>query len=372
MQIVLIPSSSELVGVAVHVLNLARLLRDNNLSVAVACPTDGWLADQLRQEGIPFQVIHISYKPLYFLPSNLMLFQFLRKQDSLRVVHLHGRFPLFVSLLSTIALKNLQFVVTVHQFCETGSAGVFRWKIRLETFIMKHLIKKICCVSESLKKEVIIRLGSQHANKVFLMRNWIYHVCQSPLESEARIDNVRGCLRITAVGRLSHEKGVDLLVDAIHILKNKGFRVTCDIYGEGPERAKLDTLINKYSLDTYVRLQGTSDRIRCLLSQYDLLVVPSRMESFGIVVLEAYDAKIPVIASNVPGLNEIVQDKKTGLLFESNNAECLSQKIIDIISDSELRDSLIMQGKEFVNGYFTSSDLLRQYCQFYGIQYEKP
>ncbi|MHB8117598.1 MAG: glycosyltransferase family 4 protein [Methanothrix sp.] len=370
MQVAMIPSSAELVGVAVHVLNLARLLRDNQLPLIVVCPTEGWLADQLRMEGISYQVLHIYYKPLYFLYSSFVLFKFLKRKESLQVVHLHGRFPLFVSLLSMIMLKNLQFVVTVHQFCGTGESGLFGWKTRLETFFLRYLIEKICCVSEALKEEILERIGSQHTDKVFVIRNWISHICGSAIKKEAHISDVKDCLRIVAVGRLSQEKGFDVLVDAIYILKMKGFSVTCDIYGDGPERAKLASSINKHSLDTYVKLQGTSNKVRYRLSQYDLLVIPSRQESFGIVVLEAYDAMVPVVASNIPGLNEIVQNEKTGLLFMPNNANSLSQQIIRLISDSKLKNSLIMQGNVFVKDFFPTKNLFRQYCQFYGVQYE--
>lgn len=369
MKVVLIPSSVEPVGVAVHVLNLARLLRAINLLGIVICPGEGWLSEQLRQEGIRYEILPLSYKPLSFLRSNLVLFQFLKKKKTIQIVHLHGRFPLFVSLLSMLTLKHLEFVVTVHQFCAAGKGGLFGWKNRLETLIWRYLVKRISCVSEALKEEVTKRLGSRFSSKVVVIRNWI-----QPIENydvsrlDAHLDSQEKTFKIVAIGRLAKEKGFDILIDAIRILIERGVKARCDIFGEGPERAKLASQISKYGLNSIVQLKGVHDNVRRLLPLYDLLVVPSRTESFGIVVLEAYDAGIPVIASDIPGVKEIVQDGKTGLLFTPCDSESLAQKIICLINSPELLNSIVRQGKELVKHYLPDEKLIIQYLKFYGFQ----
>lgn len=372
-QIIIIPSSVELVGVSTHVLNLARFLNEKNLLSAVVCPAEGWLSERLRQEGLPYHVIYISYKPLDFLRSNFTLFQFLRKKKTLCVVHLHGRFPCFVSLLSMVMLKQLRFVVTVHQFCGTAIAGFLGWKNRLEVFIWKYLIDRICCVSEDLKKETINRLGGRGLSKLFVIRNWIHPVdCYDTVKAETWTYKKEGYLKIVALGRLSLEKGFDILIDAIRILTEKGLMVQCDIFGEGPERMNLVEQSSRYGLNANISLKGTVDSVRYLLPKYDFLVIPSRMESFGIVVLEAYDARLPVIASNIPGLREIVQSGKTGLFFNSgdNAAESLSGQIIKIVNSPTLYSFLVKNGKKFVKNFYPNNKLVDQYRSFYSIEYE--
>jgi len=368
MGIVLIPASVEPVGVATHVLNLVRLLKTANLLDIVICHKEGWLTKQLRKEKLPYYVLNISYKPCRFFHSNYILFKFLRKGKSFKLVHLHGRFPLFVSMLSIVTLKHLRFVVTIHEFRAIKRAGLFGWKEWLETFILRHLIEKISCVSEALREEIVKRIGLRYSNKVVVIRNWIqplnnYHV----LEAETSIVKHCNCLKILAVGRLSKEKGFDILVDAVRILVEGGVKVKCDIFGDGPERTKLLSQINKYKLSNIIQLLGVSDKVRYIMPLYDLLVVPSRMESFGIVVLEAYDAGVPVIASNIPGLNEIVQPGKTGLLFAAEDVESLVEKILYLRNSSELRRLLIMQAKEFVKSYYPNKELLKKYIDFYDL-----
>jgi glycosyltransferase involved in cell wall biosynthesis len=74
------------------------------------------------------------------------------------------------------------------------------------------------------------------------------------------------------------------------------------------------------------------------------------------------------VASNIPGLNEIVKDRETGLLFKAESTESLAQKIVEAITNPYLANFLVQRGKEFVKGYLPSGDLLRKYLDFYGLQ----
>jgi glycosyltransferase involved in cell wall biosynthesis len=373
MRVALFPSSVEMVGVATHVLNLARLLKQADMLDVVICPQEGWLTKKLIEENLPHYMLKSSPEYSHSAYSNLTLFLFLRSKKSLQAVHVHGRFPLFTSLLSMLLLKNIDFVVTVHQFCDTARAGSLGWMNRLETYIWKHLVKKICCVSEPLKAEVLSRVGIRHMDKVNVISNWIYPIeyYYAP-EKETTHKEENDGIRIVAIGRLSQEKGFDVLIEAIHILEKEGIDVRCDIFGEGPERVKLASQIQNHRLNNRVKLQGNHASIRRLLSKYDLLAVPSRRESFGLVVLEAYDAGIPIVASNTPGLNYTVKDKKTGLLFESGNAESLAHQITVLVTNPELAASLTIDGKALLaREYLPNMNLLCQYRHFYGVEDEK-
>ena len=78
MKVILFPSSVEPVGVATHVLNLARLLKDAEVLDTVVCPQEGWLSTRLRVEGLPCHVLNISFKPTEFLRSSWVVFSFLK------------------------------------------------------------------------------------------------------------------------------------------------------------------------------------------------------------------------------------------------------------------------------------------------------
>jgi glycosyltransferase involved in cell wall biosynthesis len=382
MEILLFPSTVEPVGVAVHVLNLACLLRDAGMRVAVLCPGEGWLVDELEAEGLEYQVIRISFRPADSLRSSLAVYRFLRAQKDLSVVHLHGRFPTLLSLPSMLCLHRPAFVATVHQFA-VEATGVAGWKSALESLVLTRFIRRICCVSGALRGDVLRRIGARRADKVVVIRNWIRALDASggsqdsgyptparpdPASPAPAAGTARGPVRIVGVGRLSVEKGFDVLVDAVRLLVEGGRAVMCDIHGDGPERLRLAEQIGRCGLDDAVRLRGACGRIRRLLPGYDLLVVPSRSESFGLVSLEAYEARIPVVASGVPGLSEVVHDLDTGLLFPPGDAEALARCITTLTEDPALRESLVQAGAAFVKAFYPTDQLAADFLRFYGLR----
>jgi len=262
--------------------------------------------------------------------------------------------------------------VTIHQFLDNDNSGFLGWKNKLEAFCLRNLVDNISCVSNALRLNVVKWLGPKYDKKVIMINNWITDENTKLNTNTQIVRNKELGSRIAAIGRLAPEKGFDLLIDAIQILRNKGYPVFCDIIGDGSEKEKLLLKIRKLNLDDCVQLRGWLPEARKMLNEYDILVVPSRRESFGLVVLEAYEAGIPVVACNIPGLNEIIKDRETGLLFMAENTESLAQKIAEIITNPYLANFLVQQGKDFVKSYLPSNEFLRKYLDFYGLEeYEK-
>lgn len=362
-KIILVPSSTEPVGVSVHVLNLAKLLDRDKIPVSVFCPNSGWLTKQLKSEGIDYTIFNAQPTFGGLFSSNISLFTLLTHTDGNVLVHLHGRFPLFSSLLSMVLLPDIDFYLTVHQFSEAGNSGIFNEKYYLESFIWKHGIKGISCVSEPLQTEVVNRIGQKKKQKVSVIHNWI-----EPLnygQSGKLESSTNDLFQIVGVGRLSYDKGFDLLIEALHSIDNERENISCDIYGAGPEEERLLQTISKLGLEPIVELKGTHPEVRTILPKYDALVIPSRTESFGLVALEAYDAGIPVIASNIPGLNEIVRDTETGLLFESENPKDLASNINMLINSQKLANNLTTESSEFVKRYYPNKRVLNEFIDFY-------
>jgi len=364
--VVLIPSSVDLVGVSTHVYNLARLLRNRGLLDAVVCPQEGWLSQALKEEGIPYFVVDISFRPLRYISSNLSLFRFLASRRSANIVHFHGRFPLFVSVASLLACRHLRFVATVHQFTYADSDGRYGWKQRVETLMLRRM-ERICCVSESLRKEVLSRIGSGRASRTDLILNWI-----EPLWHKKEIDqekfhtlNDSSRPRMCAVGRLAPEKGFDILIRAVALLREMGLEIYCDIIGEGPEKNKLFNLVEETGTKKNIHFEKPSAAMRHALPGYDAVVVPSRSESFGIVALEAYDASVPVIASDIGGLRTTVVDGYTGLLFEPGNPRSLADKIRLLTETQGVAKQLALNGAEYLERFLPSEELAQQYEKFY-------
>ncbi|HEY3373554.1 MAG TPA: glycosyltransferase family 4 protein [Candidatus Aquicultor sp.] len=375
MKVVLIPASPERVGVGVHVLNLASLLHDAGLLDVVICPGEGWLTEQLEDERLPFTTLAISFKPAQFISSNIRLFRYLKSRPSASVVHVHGRFPLFVSSLSMVLSENLAFVSTVHQFSDSEGSGLENQKTGIETFLLKRL-RRICCVSEALRVQVITRLGEDHRAKIDYIPNWIRPVesRQGDVDRMTVDDNRHASkkhIKICTVGRLVRDKGFDVLIEAMAVLHQRGFEASCHIFGAGLDEEHLANLIGERGLSGIVELKGRCSDIQRTLPAYDLLVIPSRSESFSLVALEGFNAGLPIIASDIPGLNETVLADTTGLLFEKENVEALVDCIMRVTASDDLARALILNGNKFLQDYIPSEQLLAKFIRFYKEAYEK-
>lgn len=364
LQVILFPSSSELVGVGKHVLNLARLLYATQGLDIVICPKAGWLSQQLTKEGIPCAILNISYKPQYFLSANLKVLLFIW-QRSANVLHLHGRFPLFITVITMFSCKKIKIVATVHQFSDTGLPGIGGWKTAFETYLLRRL-DGIICVSRQLKQHVVRRLGENYSHKVNVIYNWI-----DPKEKKQQyqrdLNKKKTAISVCAIGRLSYEKGFDVLIRAIGLMREKGHDIICDIFGEGSERSSLLSMIASQGLQGIITLRGVSNNIDEILPQYNALIIPSRQESFGIVALEGYYAGVPVVASNTPGLNEVVIDGKTGILFEVGNESALVSALLCILEDIKYARCLAEKGKLLLQDFLPNHKLVEKYHHFYGF-----
>jgi glycosyltransferase involved in cell wall biosynthesis len=137
-----------------------------------------------------------------------------------------------------------------------------------------------------------------------------------------------GCLRILAVGRLEETKGFADLIKACHLLHRRNVRFTCDIIGSGSLASKLRDLVAHYRLGQTVALVGShshSDVLRAY-QRYTVFAMPSVIGQDGDrdgipnVILEAISQGLPVVASDVSGIPEVIQQGKTGLLVPPGNS----------------------------------------------------
>ncbi|OPY79859.1 MAG: Alpha-D-kanosaminyltransferase [Syntrophorhabdus sp. PtaU1.Bin153] len=365
-QIVLISSSSAAVGVSTHVYNLAKMLHSAGKIDIVVCPDLGWLTDRLKDCGIPYTVMQMSYRPATFAVSAVSMLKFVQSRPSKSIIHLHGRCPLFLSGLSMLLNPEMPFVATVHQFSQAGRPGICGWKTHMETLFLKH-VKRICCVSEALRNETILRIGLGRSSRVQTIPNWIepfWHqkaLCDTG--PPPRRDG--GRRRICGIGRLVRDKGFDILITAIAGLKTRGYNVICDIYGDGPEAEDLNRQIFALGVSESVVLSGVENNVRRVLVNYEILVIPSRTESFGITALEAFDASVPVVASDIEGLRELVIHGYSGMCFKSEDPNSLANALEDLLEDTDIRQSVISNGYKVLDKHLPGDAFLQEYREFY-------
>lgn len=145
---------------------------------------------------------------------------------------------------------------------------------------------------------------------------------------------------IISIAELEESKGLKYLVEAFAKVAEKKENTKLAIVGEGPERKNLEKLIKNLKIDNKVVLTGILNEHARLLNSADLFVLPSVKESFGMTVVEAMDAGIPIIGSNVGGIPEIIENGKTGLLVEPRDSHSLADKIQELMENPPLCQKL--------------------------------
>lgn len=174
--------------------------------------------------------------------------------------------------------------------------------------------------------------------------------------------------RFVCIGRLHKDKGQTLIVEAFNELVNKrrlkGFSI--DLIGEGELRNDLERIIVEYGLNSYVHLLGVKPREYFYphLCEYDLLILPSISEGFGLTVAEAMAAKVPVLTSDLPGPMEVIGNGKYGFSFISGNFMSLADKIEEFLKNGKNAE-IVELGYDYVVNNFdvkqTSEKYLREY-----------
>ncbi|HHQ45162.1 MAG TPA: glycosyltransferase family 4 protein [Candidatus Altiarchaeales archaeon] len=179
---------------------------------------------------------------------------------------------------------------------------------------------------------------------------------------------------IMYVGRLSKEKGVEYLIDAFQIISKRADNTYLMIVGEGPERESLEEYSQNLGISERVVFTGSvrHDFLRCFYESCDILVLPSvglskyRQEGLGVSLLEAMSYGIPVVASNVGGIADVVAEGETGLLVGEKNPKALADAIERLLDDEALRKRVSENGMRFVRENFGWESISDRFIKVYG------
>ena len=274
--------------------------------------------------------------------ESVLLARELRKRG---VSHLHNHFAnsaATVGLLATRLLR-IRWSFTMHGISETDyPAGLMLGrKIEAADFV--------ACVSYFGRAQGMRLASAASWDKMHVVR------CGIPFERlPARESRSGNDIELVCVGRLSPEKGQLGLLRAFSRLRAKHPALSLRLIGDGPDRQRLAARVNELGINDAVTFAGRLPEAETLaeIAGSDMLILPSFMEGLPIVLMEAMALGVPVVASHVAGIPELVTDGRTGLLFAPSDWNELSQCIERLLSDESLRESLAQNAKWKVTSEF--------------------
>ena len=268
-----------------------------------------------------------------------------RELKTRRTTHLHNHFANSAATVGLLAsrLIGIRWSFTMHGISETDyPAGLMLGrKIEAAEFV--------ACVSWFGRAQGVRLVGQDHWSKIHVIRCGLPFdriPLKSPTEANTRT--------IICVGRLSPEKGQAGLLRALAKLRATQPELRLRLVGDGPDRAALESLAKELELSDAVVFAGRlpEDDTLAEIARADLLVLPSFMEGLPIVLMEAMAVGVPVIASRVAGIPELVEDDVTGLLFTPSDWDELASRIDFLLGNEAVRDRLAERAKAKVAADF--------------------
>jgi glycosyltransferase involved in cell wall biosynthesis/peptidoglycan/xylan/chitin deacetylase (PgdA/CDA1 family) len=219
----------------------------------------------------------------------------------------------------------------------------------------------VATISEDNRRLIIDTAGERFADRVHVIRAGVdtAHFAP-PVNGDRRPGSPAGALRIVCVGTLHEVKGQRHLVEACRLLAEQGVDVHGRLIGDGEDRAMLEGAIAAAGLQGRVELAGalTRDQVAAELAAADVLVAPSvptkqgRREGIPVVLMEAMSSGLPVVASRISGIPELVQDDVSGLLAPPGDAAALAAALRRLADDPGLRARLGVAGRRTVQEGF--------------------
>jgi len=294
----------------------ALLARGHALSLLVMverrCPQHGeYFMAAARKKGIPFRALHVRSR--LDLSAIVKLRAVLKGQDT-DVVHAHGYKALIYSVLARS--RYVPLVVTHHG--ETGHDPVARFYESLG----RTLYRYVDCVFSvsSATTESLVAAGVRR-DKLRTVPNPVSLPVPNPDAEHKRPDGA-----LLFVGRLSAEKGLDVLLRALASSRAPK-QLTLDVAGDGSCAGEWKALSASLGLDDRVRWLGVRPDVPDLLAKAQVLVLPSLREGLPLVVLEAASCEVPVLASRVGGVPEVVWEGETAVLVAPGDVDAWSRAL---------------------------------------------
>lgn len=217
--------------------------------------------------------------------------------------------------------------------------------------------------------DVIQRQGVP-AEKISVLHNFVKPYSAPSPEDTTRLRQELGLGEekvILSVGRLSSEKGHADLLESIALLRDDSglpaYRVL--LVGDGPEQGNLQQLAARLWISDRVVMAGFQRNVAPYYALATIFTLPSHSEGSPNVVLEAMSAGLPVVATSVGGVPEIVEDGRTGILVPSRNPGALAEGLRQVLASQELRERLGTAAKQQADSSYTFLDYKRALTKFY-------
>ncbi len=337
-------TQSELGGAQLYVYNLAKYFRSAfDIKVASGGQATDWLPTNLAKIGVEWLTIKNLKRPLSPW-SDLLAYLEIKKliaQIQPDIIHLNSS---KISILGSLAGKNKKVVYTAHGwvFNEPLPLPIKKFYLFAEKITARYK-NKIICVSE-FDRQTAITAGFS-PDKLITITNGIdinfpsSNSLTSPEQTLRQKFNLPASVKLVGtIANLYPTKNLTRLIQAAALLKPTNSNLAFVVIGSGPEKNKLTNLINKYNLNQTFILAGSINQASRYLAEFDLFVLPSLKEGLPYTLLEAMRSGLPIVASRVGGIPEILSSYPMShyQLISPDKTDDIAAAITNLINQPKL------------------------------------
>jgi glycosyltransferase involved in cell wall biosynthesis len=300
--------------------------------------------------------------------------------------HLHTPFSCIPAIMLAGLNKRCKIITTEHYISQLrylrrrklfiGLSLVRELKIAVLIVLKRWslgIVDQVVTVSDANRLFMLSVFGSSLQRKLTTIpngvdvRRFVAGSGNTPVEFNGFILNRETYRYVAVVAALNNQKGHEFLFRAIPLIRGKLENVVFLLVGDGHIRASLETLARSLGIAQNVLFTGKRTDVPAILAASELFVLPSLFEGMPLSVLEAMAAGKAVVATNVDGTAELVEDGVTGFLVPPKNSELLAQRIVQLLTDSTLCKEFGDHGRERVRRLYTIEAMCKRYSDLYEL-----
>lgn len=350
----------EIGGAEKHILNLLQGMDRSRFTPRLCCLFSEPFAQLAQEAGIDVDVIDMRSK------YNVGAFQAMKNlllRHRVDIVHTHGVRANLVGRLGARMAGIKPIVTTIHSVLEQDYPSFWA---RVTNQLMEQMtlgyVQQFVTVSEGLKADLVSKGISQ--DKITTIYNGIDFAQFKPRgQGEAwrqKLGIAPDKLVVGILARLHPVKGHQYFLEAADRIRHSCPNVHFLIVGSGLGKEQVLAQVERLNLQDQVTLTGFVDDIVGIYDLLDVLVISSLSEGFGLTAVEAMAMQVPVVATNVGGLPEVIQDGVSGYLVPPANGPALAGKVLRLLSDNQLAQTIASSAFEWAESKFTVQAMIDQ------------
>ena len=363
MRILYVITKSEIGGAQTHLMEVVRYMHYAGHNVLVVTGTAGWLTNELATIGVDYVILPDLIReinPAKDIKTITSICHILEDKQP-DIIHCHSSKAGIVGRIAG-AIKNIPAVFTAHGWAFTsGVSPAKRIIYAAIEHIMLGITKRVICVSE-FDRKLAKRWFLHNYNRVITVHNGI----ADKKFSNSTFREYSLPLKLVSVARFSHQKNNMELIRAVEqINKLYSGSLQLNMVGDGPLLSEAQAYVESYKLEDDVHFLGSRTDVDDILNQNDIFCLISNYEGLPISIIEAMRAEMPIIASDVGGVNELVQDGVNGLLIPRGNIFELVDKLKYILEHKDLIKSMGEASRKIYEEEYTADRMNQKILSVY-------